>query len=697
MVDAPWREGAAMEHIDAFKGTFFQECDERLADLEAQLLALKTAGSDAETLHAAFRSVHSIKGGAGMFGFRRLVAFAHTFEALLDLMREGTLAATTTTIDAALRAADVMADLVHAARGGIELPAGHEAEAVRHLAVASGTSGLAQAEPGSLRAPAPGQRETGGAVARVRIEFRPHRNLLRRMCDPLSIVRQLSELGTLEVAADLSALPPFEELEPTDAYLAWVFVLETRASLASVAEVFEFVEGDCALTISPVPAEARPVPTAVAVNEPLAAGGWQAPASTLPTASGARARNLASIRVDIDRIDRLFDLVGEIAVARAVVAQQCDHHGLMVAHPRLFQGISELLQLTARLHDSVTAIRAQPVRSIFARMPRLVRDLATATGKDVRLEMSGEATEIDKTVIEELSDPLTHMIRNAVDHGIEPPAERLANDKPAQGTIRLSAEQRGNQIVIQVSDDGRGIARETMKRLAQQKGLIASDAAVSDEEIDNLVFLPGFSTAEKLSDISGRGVGMDVVRRNIQQLGGRIALRSEPGRGCKVVLTLPLTLAVLPGMIVRVGPACYVVPLASIIECVVAREGQVRSVPGSGEVLALRGEIVPLVRLRSVFHGQAGASAKEPVLVVEGDGGQRLGLSVDEILGQQQVVIKSLRENVGAIAGIAGATILGDGSVALILDVDAMPRSSAPEHPERLPQPRSSNRGKLVA
>jgi two-component system chemotaxis sensor kinase CheA len=589
-----------------------------------------------------------------------------------------------------------MADLVHAARGGIELPAGHEADAVRHLADASGMSALAHAEPGSLRAPAPSQRETGGAVARVRIEFRPHRNLLRRMCDPLAIVRQLRELGTLDVEADLAALPPFEELEPTDAYLAWVFVLETRASLASVGEVFEFVEGDCALIISPMPAEPRPA--AVAVNEPLAASGRQAPAaSAAPAASGAGPRGLSSIRVDVDRIDRLFDLVGEIAVARAVVAQQCDHHGLMLAHPRLFQGISELLQLTARLHDSVTAIRAQPVRSIFARMPRLVRDLATATGKDVRLEMSGEATEIDKTVIEELSDPLTHMIRNAVDHGIEPPAERVANDKPAQGTIRLGAEQRGNHIVIQVSDDGRGIARETMKRLAVQKGLIPSDAAVSDEEIDSLVFLPGFSTAEKVSDISGRGVGMDVVRRNIEQLGGRIALRSEPGRGCKVVLTLPLTLAVLPGMIVRAGPACYVVPLASIIECVVAREGQVRSVPGSGEVLALRGQFVPLVRLGSVFHGRAGASTKEPVLVVEGDDGQRLGLAVDEILGQQQVVIKSFRENVGVIAGIAGATILGDGSVALILDVGAMPRSSAAEHRERLPQPPTSNSGKLVA
>lgn len=318
------------------------------------------------------------------------------------------------------------------------------------------------------------------------------------------------------------------------------------------------------------------------------------------------------------------------------------------------------------------AIRAQPVRSIFARVPRLVRDLSAETGKDVRVELSGEATEIDKTVIEELSDPLIHMVRNAVDHGIESAAERLASKKPAHGTVRLSAEQRGGRIVIEVADDGQGIDRDRTRSKAVEKGLISADAVLTDEEIDNLIFLPGFSTAKQVSGISGRGVGMDVVKRNVQKLGGRVTISSEPGRGSKVTLTLPLTLAVLPGMVVRVDSVSYVIPIANIVECMVARDEEIRIVPGSGEVLRLRGQYIPLVRMGSLLASRSTSSDTSPVVVVEADDRRRVGLAVDEIIGQQQIVIKSLRENVGEVSGIAGATILGDGAVALIIDVAAL-------------------------
>jgi two-component system chemotaxis sensor kinase CheA len=330
------------------------------------------------------------------------------------------------------------------------------------------------------------------------------------------------------------------------------------------------------------------------------------------------------------------------------------------------------------LQEGVMAIRAQPVKSVFSRMPRLVRELSAHLGKDVRLVISGEGTEIDKTVIEQLADPLTHLLRNALDHGVEPPQERQANGKPRQGTIWLSAEHRGGRIVIEVADDGRGIARPKVLAKARDRGLVARDAVLSDEEIDHLIFLPGFSTADTLSDISGRGVGMDVVKRNIQALGGRIAVESRNGAGSRFQLSLPLTLAILDGMAVAVGAESYIVPLTNIMESLRPRPDNIHPVTGHGDVLAIRGEYVPLVYLhrRFMVPGAVTDPCKGIVVIVESEGANRIGLVVDDLLGQQQVVVKSLEANYGAVDGIGGATVLGDGRVALILDVSRLKDSS---------------------
>ncbi len=692
--------------LDQFKKTFFQECDELLASLEHQLLALKGGAADLEPLHAAFRAIHSIKGGAGIFGFGRLVDFAHTFESALRLIREGSVEITDVFVDAAIHAGDVVADLVTAARTGVELPADFEAESCARLAAVVGIE-TARSEPEVKIAEPSGQhattnvsdseiasRDQGGQPGDFRFSYRiafcPHKKMLHRLNEPLLIMRHLKGLGTLTVAADISGLPALSELSPTDSYLTWTLTLETDAPLPKIKEAFEFVEGDCDLNVectkdrgprAPIENADQAKPKSVGAVNP------QPAASITSAVAASRSQGVSSIRVDLDRIDRLVDMVGEIAVSQTMVYQHIDQ-SLTISNPRLFNELSQLLKLTQLLQDSVMAIRAQPIRSIFARMPRVVRDLVSQTGKNVRLETSGEDTEIDKTVIEQLSDPLTHMIRNAVDHGIEPSDERVANGKPAEGVIRLAASQRGSQIVIEVSDDGRGIDRDKVRRKAIEENLLPADAKLSDDEINNLIFLPGLSTADKVSNISGRGVGMDVVKRNIQKLGGRVSINSEPGRGSKMTLTLPLTLAVIDGMIVRCAGEIYVIPIANILECLAVSSRQLNVVPGSGEVINVRGAHVRVVRLSTVFDiANSAPSPQQLVILIEIGAVSPMGLVVDEIIGQQQVVMKSFRESFGDVAGVAGATIMGDGAVALILDAVAISELSATRASRRLRLP----------
>jgi two-component system, chemotaxis family, sensor kinase CheA len=646
-------------NLERFKAMFLDECEEHIRTLEKSLTALQRGGHGQEWIDNAFRAVHSIKGGAGMLGFARIVPFAHTLEAVLDAARLRQIAITEDLATTALRAVDCLSDLILAASKGTDMPAGYEAAHIVALTKAAGIA-ISAAAPAMATGPAarqdPPDADTPVARCTFHISFKPHQGLLRRANDPLLIFRQLRELGELTVTADPASLPPLHVMAATDAYLSWQLELSTAAGETAVRAVFEFVEDDCDLTIVPAHEVIAPAPTQLF---PIQAS------MELPSGEAA----LSTIRVDLDRIDRLVNLAGEIAISQALVAQLIDQT-LFNANPRMFQELSQLLVHTQNLQDSVMAIRAQPIRTIFERMPRLVRELCEQTGKNIVLRVTGESTEIDKTVIEQLSDPLTHMIRNAADHGLETAAERLAAGKPPEGIITLSAEQRGSRIVIEVGDDGRGINRERVRQQAVARNLIAADATLAPEEIDNLIFLPGFSTAEKVTDLSGRGVGMDVVKRNIQKLGGRVGIRTEPGRGSKMILTLPLTLAVLEGMIVRSGGESYVIPIASIYECRATWMKDTGLVPGFGDVLNVRGTYVTLLHLDRVFNANAPRKDLHHTIAIiaELEGGQQIALVVDEIIGQQQVVIKSITENLNHVPGIAGATILGDGRVALILD-----------------------------
>jgi two-component system chemotaxis sensor kinase CheA len=646
-----------------FRKTYFEECAELLDALQANLDLLSNGNGGEETLHAIFRSVHSIKGGAGAFGFGGLVAFSHVFESLLDAMREHKVSATPDVMQILLRASDALADIVSAARDGDSLAADFAADIVTAMeeilfGAADPVASSVQPKPASEINEVSGER-------RYRIVFTPHTEMLQKANEPLLLVRQLRRLGGLKVDVDSSRVPSLDVMEPEAAYLSWVFTLDTGVPQSAIHEVFEFVEDDCDLKIEAVSQNSAAVPVA-----PLAANPAKSAVAKSIDPAPAPAAPAQSIRVDVDKVDRLVNLVGELVITQAMLTEQgtllpADHY------PALIQGIEALAQGARELQESVMAIRAQPVKSVFARMPRIVRDLAATLGKEVRIVTAGEMTEIDKTVIEQLNDPLTHMIRNALDHGIEGPDDRVAAGKPRQGTIHLSAAQRSGRIVIEVSDDGRGLNREKVLAKAQERGLVAVGATLSDEEIDNLIFLPAFSTADVVSNISGRGVGMDVVKRNVQSMGGRISIQSRFGFGSRFTLSLPLTLAVLDGMVVSVGKETFIIPLTAIIESLRPQAADIHPVVGRGLVLALRGEYLPLTHLHRCFSISDAITdpCRGIVIIVESESAGRVGVMVDELLGQQQVVVKSLESNYESVDGISGATILGNGRVALILDI----------------------------
>ena len=638
------------DKMERFRRMYIDECAEHLAILEQTLTAIEHGERGRETVNEAFRAIHSIKGGAAMFEYERIVPYAHEFETVLDGLRLMEVPATAELATAALRATDRLADLIRAASGEMELATGAEDEAIAALVA------VAKAAPVQV-AVTEAPTSASGPVAHYRIAFYPHADFFEKGNDPLLIFYSLQDLGELLVIADTTAIPPFAELSPSQCHLGWTISLTTGHGISTIREAFAFAEGHCRLSIG------------LASDEQQAT---QFKPLVLDAATAKAAP--ASIRVDVDRIDRLVNLAGEIAISQALVAQQIDQT-LYTANPRLFQHLSQLLQHIQTLQDSVMAIRAQPISAIFERMPRLVRELSTETGKPLTLRISGENTEIDKTVIEQLSDPIMHMIRNAADHGIESAGERVASGKSVDGIISLRAEQRGNRIVIEVSDDGRGLDLQRILRAATTRGLVAEGAMPSDEEIADLVFQPGFSTASKVTSLSGRGVGMDVVKRNIQKLGGRVSIRSEPGKGAAMVMTLPLTLAVLEGMIVRSGAESYVVPVSNVIECRSRWAADALDIPGNGTVLRCGTGFARVIRLAALFGNSESAARNEAIaMILEVETGETVALIVDEIVAQQQIVIKSIAENLDPIPGIAGATILGDGRVALIIDAGDVAR-----------------------
>jgi two-component system, chemotaxis family, sensor kinase CheA len=668
--------------LSQFKQTYITECVELLGDMEERLLSLEEGETDKETLNAIFRCAHSIKGGGGAFGFTRLVEFTHILEYLLDALRESKIDVTQDIVDSLLQSVDVVSQLVKAAQTDTELPAGFEDELKAKLeALSNGGSAPA------AKSPKPAKTEVKPAQAEelvfYGITFRPTPNLFLTGNEPLLILSELNRLGELKVECDISNLNSVESLDSEKCYFTWNIELTSSKGIAAVKEAFEFVQDDSLVEIQELGAisignNVQQNTTEVNNNNTIIAPAsasapaenvakpQQSPAGATPPAAATAA---TSIRVDTDKIDVLVNLVGELVITQAMIGEQIK--GLPTdKFQGLLQGVEELTRHTRDLQESVMAVRMQPVKTIFSRMPRIVRDLSKQLGKDIRLDVHGENTEIDKTVIEQLSDPLTHMIRNSIDHGVEMPDDRIAKGKPAQGRILLSADSSGGRIILEISDDGNGINRDRVLKKAQEKGLVAPDANISNEEIDNLIFHAGFSTAETVTNVSGRGVGMDVVKRNIADLGGTIELFNQPGYGSKFVVSLPLTLAILDGMIVGVGQEQYIIPINNIIESMRVDNSDLKNVAEGNDVINVRGEFIPIIYMGQIFNIPDFCVKNDKYLVVLVESGRhRIGIVVDEIIGQQQVVIKNLEDNADRVVGVSGATILGDGNVSLILDI----------------------------
>ena len=718
------------------RASFFVECEELLESLQDALNIIDEGAHDNETINIVFRAVHSIKGGAGAFGLTALVNFAHRYETVMDEVRSGKMEVTNEATKLFFQAADLLQDHVRTARDGGEEPAGSEEvlSALEALmggpkAVEEEAEEVADFVPMGLSldldlggdGPDAGDAATAaeGAIDEEpawRIRLQPHPGLYASGNEAFHILRALQGLGETEVDCDTSALPALADLDPETPALAWTVTLRGDVDEAQIREVFDFVEDVCTIEIerlqaagaapalpglptlpdlpdlpdlSSLPAagpdeDAAPAAALPPQAEPARPAAETAPAPTPTPQSPAAAKAAggetasATVRVDLDRIDRLVNLVGELVINQAMLAQSVAEAGLP-PNSSVMTGLEAFMMLTRDIQDSVMMIRAQPVKPLFQRMARIVREASAAVDKEVRLKTEGEATEVDKTVIERLADPLTHMIRNAVDHGLETSEKRVAAGKPAEGVITLSAQHRSGRVVIEVKDDGGGINRAKVLEKAVAKGLVPEDAQLSDTEIDNLLFLPGFSTAAEVSNLSGRGVGMDVVKSAITALGGRITITSEAGVGTTFSISLPLTLAVLDGMVVHVAGETLVVPLSAIVETATLMEEDIRSLGPNTNVIHIRGGFVPLYDLGAElgYREPKQSYVGDIVLLTTQEDGSRAALVVDAINEQRQVVIKGLQQSYGHIPGVAAATILGDGQIALILDPPDLVRSAS--------------------
>ncbi|MGY4516954.1 chemotaxis protein CheA [Lysobacter sp. HA18] len=643
--------------MSRFHAAFFEESREGLDTAESGLLGMEAGRSDADTINAIFRAAHSIKGGAGTFGFKYISDFTHVMETLLDEARAGKRHLDSAAVSVLLTSVDVLRGMLDYAENGGMLDQPAVDASKRELDTL--LTGVAPAAPVAAAA----KPKSDGPEC-WRVSFRPYPSLFLSGNDPLRMLRELADLGARDIACFDDTLPKFGELDPVNAYLGWSFELPGTVKRAAIDDVFAWVEDQCDLVIDAIEPEPEVVvelPVEVAASNDVHA----------PVAGGGGAES--SIRVAVTKVDALINLVGEIVITQAMLQQRAE--GLdPVQFEGLLAAINQLERNSRDLQEAVMSVRMLPVDFAFSRFPRMVRDLATRLGKKVRLKTQGEQTELDKGVIEKIVDPLVHLIRNSIDHGLESPEDRRAAGKDETGTISLSAMHQGGHIVIEVTDDGRGLNRDKILSKAAERELPIGDNP-TDAQVWELIFHPGFSTADKLTDVSGRGVGMDVVRKNIQALGGSVDIRSATGKGSTMTIRLPLTLAILDGMTVAVGSEVFVVPLNVVVESLQPSGDEIRTIGGGDRLLRLRNDYIPLVNLSAQYGlGMdmcAMLDTPSIAVVVESEG-KRIALEVDELIGQQQVVIKNLESNYRKVAGVSGATILGDGRVALIIDADGL-------------------------
>lgn len=694
--------------MDAHKQLYREEAFELLAELEQALIELEQQPGDLDIVNRIFRAMHTIKGSGAMFGFDEIASFTHTIETVYDLIREGKLRVDEELISLTLRSCDQIKAMLDASVGG----EGVDADLIEEITASF--KGLFS----SGQDAAPGQSEffpacTGGdredglkAEIAYRIRFKPHRELFQNGTNPIPLLNEIRELGHAHVICHLKELPGLEELDPEACYASWDIILITDRDADAIRDVFIFVEHVSDIEIARIDdcseadhEEYKKIGEIlfergdISLSDLESILGRQKKIGELLVESGKACRSevqsalmeqeqvrhlrkkhmseasgdsASSIRVASHKLDSLVNLVGELVTVQArltqLAAQRDDHDLVLVSE--------EVERLAAELRDNAMGIRMLPIGTTFARFKRLVRDLSTELGKEVNFTTSGEETELDKTVIDRLGDPLVHLIRNSIDHGIESPEERRAAGKPVEGTIRLRAEHSGAHVLISVSDDGAGLDTEAIRAKAIEKGLISPDAGLSEKEIFELIFAPGFSTARSVSKVSGRGVGMDVVVSSIESLGGTVEIESEKGKGTTITLKLPLTLAIIDGLLVTISGEYFVIPLNAVVECVeLSAEDRRRS---HGRNLArVRDEIVPYIPLRKVFSLDGDRPAIEQVVVTE-NSGRRIGFVVDKVVGQHQTVIKNLGRFLRHVEGVSGATIMGDGTVALILDINKL-------------------------
>ncbi len=663
--------------VSRFRAAFYVEAAEHLQSMEAALLQLESAPRDTELLNTIFRAAHTIKGASTTFGIDEVGRFTHVLENLLERLRDGLLETNAELIELLLTSVDVIDALVANAKDGVPMPDNLE-EVLKELQRVNG-------QPSSCLSPTNTNNGNRTAAPTVqsqpyRIQIHPSREFFRFGQDPLLLLRELSEMGTIvNVIVDDSQLPQLAELNPEECYLSWNIELETEAQEQSLHDVFMFFDDGSKYTIEAISRKA--LANAVAESETNKSVSIKSTATpevdrrvktdrrevvAAPVAAASE-----TVRVDRLLLDELINQIGEVVIGASMVEQDM----LCLANGRTLESMSALGKIVRDLQEMSLGLRMVPIAATFQKMNRVIRDVAKKVGKQIQFVTEGDDTELDKTVVDQISDPLVHMVRNAADHGIETPEERVAAGKPAEGIVKLRAYQQGGNVYIELQDDGRGLNRKRILEKAVERGLVTPEATPTDSEICNMIFLPGFSTATEVTDVSGRGVGMDVVRRNVEALQGSISIKSIEGQGSRLTVRLPLTLAILDGLLVRLSSEIFVIPLLSVVESICLKPRDIKQIIGVGEVIKLRGEIVPVLRLHRALHIASDSRiddalmADSGIVVIVEDQGRRLALKVDELMGQQQVVIKNLETNFRKVPGVAGATILGDGRVALILDV----------------------------